>query len=145
MIVVVLLVIALAGGGFFLLSQDDGDEAGGGGGSPEQAARAFIEAARNQDCEALLGLISEQWLDSAGAGRDEQLATCEATEIVPYEFAVTGVEVVSQDSSRATVTVTAEVPGGTATEDVDLVNQGGAWKVDLGTSPVATATVEPAS
>jgi hypothetical protein len=129
----VVLLLALIGGGVVLFLASDDDSPGGGSGSgrsPEEVTRAFIDAARFQDCEALLDLVSESWLATSGASRDEQLASCKQTELVPYEFAVTATEIVSRNGASVVVSVTADVPGGSGTEEFTVVNEGGEWKVD---------------
>jgi hypothetical protein len=144
-LVVVVLAVLGAGAAFLLLGRDDGNEsdagAGRNGGSPEQITQSFVEAARTQDCETLLGLVSSDSFGGAGATPEQRLAACQQTVVVPYEFAVTGVQLVTQDGGTATVTVTADVPGGTDSETIDLVQENGGWKVDLGPGE-ASATVE---
>jgi hypothetical protein len=135
---VLLLVALVAGGAVLLLTRGDDEDAASG--SPEQSARAYIDAARNQDCETILGLVSRASLASLGTGREAQLAACEAQYTMPYEYAPTDVRVVSQDGQRATVTVTADVPGGTESDDFALVSEDGAWKLDLSEAPAAAAT-----
>jgi hypothetical protein len=137
-VVLVVLVLAVLGAAaaFFLLGNDDSNDGagtgtGGGAASPEQVTRSFIEAARSQDCETLLGLVSQNSFGGAEAGRDQQLAACQAMEVVAYEFTVTDVAVTAEQGTTATVLVTADVPGGTATEEFDLVQEDSAWKVDL--------------
>jgi hypothetical protein len=137
-LVVLALAVIAAGAAFFLLGKDDSDDgtvASDGGSaaaaSPDQVTRSFIEAARNQDCDTMLGLVSQASFGGAAAGRDAQLAACQALEVVPYEFAVTDAVVTAQEGTTATVSVTADIVGGTTTEEIDLVQEDGAWKVDL--------------
>jgi hypothetical protein len=80
---------------------------------------------------------------TAAAGRDQQLAACQAMEVVPYEFATTDAAVTAQQGTKATVTITADVVGGTETEELDLVQEEGAWKVDLAAGE-ATASASSA-
>jgi hypothetical protein len=150
--VLVVLVLAVVGVGaaFFLLGKDDSDDGtsatgseGTSAASPDQVARSFIEAARNQDCETMLGLVSQASFGGAAAGHDQQLAACQAIEVVPYEFAVTDATVTAQEGTNATVTLTADIVGGTTTEELDLVQEDGAWKVDLAVGE-ATASASSA-
>lgn len=130
---VLLAIAVLAGGGFALIRQQRDDSTGPGtDSSPEEVTRTFIEAARTQDCETLVNLVSRDSLAGANASRDQSIAACQQAELLPYEFAVTSVEIVSQNTDRATVSVTAEVPGGSDSDTLELVKQDGAWKVDLG-------------
>jgi hypothetical protein len=140
---VVVLAVASAAAAFVLLDRDDGDAGGTGpgGASPEQVTGSFVEAARTQACETMVDLVSGDSWAGAGASRAEQLSACRQVQIVPYEFAVTGVELVDQTDTTATVTVTADVPGGTDAETLELVHEDSGWKIDLGPAQ-ASATVE---
>lgn len=80
MLVALVLVVLGAGAAFFLLGNDDRDDGattGGDGASaaaPDEVARSFVEAARNQDCETTtteeLDLVQEDgaWKVDLAAG-----------------------------------------------------------------------------
>lgn len=126
-VLVALLALAVSGCG------DDG---------PAQTVEAFIYAAVEQDCPAMVDLLSESSRTALGATRDEAVSTCEAqlleatsgavkTEVTRFE--VTGVDV---DGNEATVDFSMAVRVTGQTEDVPRDDslrtrkEDGQWKVD---------------
>jgi hypothetical protein len=141
-LIVLALVVVVGGAGWLLLGRDSGGGSGTGA-PPDDVARSFIEAARNQDCETMVGLVSRSSFAGGGADHATRVGACKRTQIVPYEFAVTDAKITRQNGDNAAVTLTADGLGGTETKVLNLVKESGAWKVDLG--PMATTSGSPSA
>jgi hypothetical protein len=136
-LIAVVVLVVVAAGAFFLLSGDDD-----GGGDPEQALRAFFDAAQSRDCEGMISLVSEaSWSQNGTVTREEALSEC-ASEVQDDEFfpagtTITSTEVTSQegDTAQIEVTTSSEVLG-EQTETIPMVREDGKWLVDFATQEI---------
>jgi hypothetical protein len=144
LVVIIALLVAGVGVGAFLVLRDDGQ--GGAAGTPEGAVRSFFEAVQQQDCEAVVDLMTEEsWAfivrntDEEGppesVTREEAVSDCNGQDEDEFGASDTldEVEVLSETDTTATLQVTFTAEGDeepTITELV-LVKQDDIWKLDV--------------
>lgn len=122
----------------------------GGGGSPEAVVEDYFNAFTNEDCGALVNLVTEESLD--GKSPEDAEAECQKSmdaademaegsdmEIPEYESELVSTEVKDESDESATVAATVktwesgkEDDAEEATEDLHLVKEDGDWKIDIG-------------
>lgn len=129
-ILIVVAVLAVAAiGGFLLLGGS-----GSSGSSPEDAVSDFFDAAKDGDCQGMMGLITTG--SFAGTPPEQALAECEASFEAGEDFFTPGdtldsVEVKSEDGDTAVVAVTSTTEGEQTTDDLNLRKEDGKWKIDF--------------
>ena len=127
----VLAVVGVVVGVVVLATRD------GGGRSPEDTARQFFAAFRDQDCEALFSLVSESTLADVGSTVGEEVAECEAAVAsgdpgdLSQGATLESVTLKSEHDDLASVEVTYTDLGETTTSEFDLVREDDQWMVDL--------------
>lgn len=103
-----------------------GDSGGGGGTSQgaEQAAKTFFKAYQDKDAGTTWDLLaSNSRKEVKKADWEKYLKSADDVKFSVGKVTVNG--------DKATATVTATLAGESGTEDVPLVKEGGAWKVDM--------------
>lgn len=123
MVAGVALAAAAAGGWLLFI---DGD--------PERSAattvREFVEAQRAGDCEAILGLLSEESRTDRGRLSQYEFLDLCATATKGVTAEVDSVELLSQVGDRATVGLSVRVAEEKYTHSIDLVAEDGEWRLD---------------
>lgn len=104
--------------------------------SPVGAVQRLYDAIERKDCDAMIGLMSENLLSDGGtATPTDALAECEGDMAEEEEeFSMEGVDLdfalASQSGDTAVVEMTARFMGDSFTSTVDVVREDGQWKVD---------------
>jgi hypothetical protein len=127
-VAIVVGVLVVVGGGaaaaFFVMGGDGGGDVSTG--SPQDTAEAFAQAWQDRDCEALKGLLTDQFLESGDGTCDPEAITGSPSDP----------EVTEESGDSATVAM----KDGDVTFELKLVNEDGEWLVDgIGGS----STIEP--
>ncbi|WP_194846587.1 DUF4878 domain-containing protein [Mumia zhuanghuii] len=116
-------------GAVFLLGGE-----GGGASTPEAATEEYISALKNLDCEALVAVTTDEFRNGEGAekckssmkgGSDGEEGMAKALGDATFD-----VKDAKVDGDKATVVVAMTVAGTSADQEVGLVKEGGAWKVN---------------
>jgi hypothetical protein len=117
---------------------------GGDDRSPEETVRALWEASGEDDCPALVDLLTEDsWPyltpdailsedDPEPVSREAAIDDCESEEFLLDELGtLRDVRVVDEDDDRVTVEAELAFDGEDHEEELFLVREGGRWKVDV--------------
>jgi hypothetical protein len=147
------VVVGVLGlGAFLLLSGDDDDDSGtetagqdgegsdeggsseeSGSPSPEDTVSGWMQAIRDQDCEAVVDFMTEETWSASGT-RENAIRDCEtsigtlASDVENID--VKSVTVVDQQEDHAVVETVSEELGSEVVEQADLYLEGGEWKLD---------------
>ena len=166
---VVLAVIVLAVGGFFLLNgDDDGDGDSGNSntassskkdsdedesnsdsdeedstseasGSPEDTMNGLVSAIENQDCDALMGLVSSNFQSTYGTECDASAMSgvMEGNEMFDSLSMSVGEVQENGDTATGELEMTVEMSGAESSIPIpiDLVQEDGEWKIDAFQAP----------
>lgn len=124
-VIVVAVLVAVGGGtAAAIILLGGGNDAGSGGGStPEDTARAYVDAIRHRDCDAVKVLST---------GELESAIDCESDLVPPEDLNVEfgDPEVTDRTDTEAVAAVPVSFNGAEVTINLGLVYQDGAWLVD---------------
>jgi hypothetical protein len=113
-----------------------GDGGGGSSGmTPKEVADAYMQASLNGDVDTIWELMSEE--DLAGITKEEVSAQLSTLEGVQFDYEL-GEETIDGDTATVDITIRVadEASGQNEefTDKMDLVKEGGEWKVSINSS-----------
>jgi hypothetical protein len=138
-----LVAVAAVGAVVILGGGSDGDSASG----PEGAVSNFFDAAKDKDCDRMLGLVTEASWSQAGtldkqAALDQCADSVDSSDFFPGQADITETKILDESADKATVEVTTEIgDADPITETLTVVKEDGNWVVDFNAPAV---TDEPA-